>query len=166
MAKRPAWASRPPTNHAGEETSEAGRHPAERGRRRTRQDQDFTSAEAARIKLRTELRIRNERRKPVSSAAPASKGTNAIQSSIQPFDLMSRRHPLSSVGLSDRTRFCSKRSSFGLQRRAGIKPPASLKGEELLLLLRDLAGLLRSLLHCALRLLSLLSFLSHVALLM
>jgi len=42
---------------------------------------------------------------------------------------------------------------------AGIQIKASL------LLLRDLAGLLRSLLHCALRLLSLLSFLSHVALL-
>jgi hypothetical protein len=35
---------------------------------------------------------------------------------------------------------------------------------DLLLLLRDLAGLLRSLLHCALRLLCLLSFLRHVAL--
>src|SRR5205823_11489282 len=37
---------------------------------------------------------------------------------------------------------------------------------DLLLLLGDLAGLLRSLLHCALRLLCLLSFLGHVALLM
>ena len=41
-----------------------------------------------------------------------------------------------------------------------------LKEAKLLLLLRDLAGLLRSLLHCALRLLRLLSFLGHVALLM
>jgi hypothetical protein len=115
MANRraaPAWASRPPTNRAGKEFPGAGCHPAERGRRRTRQDQDFTSAEAARMKLRTEPRIRNERRKPVSSAAPASKGTNAVQSSVQPFDLMSRRHPLSSVGLSDGTRFSSKRIVF------------------------------------------------------
>ena len=41
-----------------------------------------------------------------------------------------------------------------------------LKEAKLLLLLRDLAGLLRSLLHCALRLLRLLRFLGHVALLM
>ena len=41
-----------------------------------------------------------------------------------------------------------------------------LKKRNLLLLLGDLAGLLRSLLHCALRLLCLLSFLGHVALLM
>ena len=60
----------------------------------------------------------------------------------------------------------ARASGVRLQRRAGIKPPASSSGEELLLLLRDLAGLLRSLLHCALRLLSLLRFLSHVALLM
>src|SRR5205823_14594846 len=42
----------------------------------------------------------------------------------------------------------------------------SVKDESLLLLLGDLAGLLRSLLHCALRLLCLLSFLGHIALLM
>ncbi len=39
--------------------------------------------------------VRTERRKLVSSAGPASIGAGRLsQSSIQPFDLMSRRHPL------------------------------------------------------------------------
>jgi len=51
-----------------------------------------------------------------------------------------------------------------------VTSPASSRRQllkrDLLLLLGDPAGLLRSLLHCALRLLRLLRFLGHVALLM
>jgi hypothetical protein len=43
------------------------------------------------------LKIRTERRKPVSSAGPTFGGSKLPQMTIQPFDLMSRRHPLSST---------------------------------------------------------------------
>jgi hypothetical protein len=70
-------------------------------------------------------------------------------------DLMSRRHPLSSTRTFEKALMtCRLSRSRQLQKAK-------------LLLLGDLAGLLRSLLHCALRLLRLLcllSFLGHVAL--
>jgi hypothetical protein len=60
-----------------------------------------------------------------------SKGTNAVQSSIQPFDLMSRRHPLSSAGaFGKRTCSLAKQTvPLELRRRAGIKPPAFSSGD-------------------------------------
>src|SRR3981081_1570320 len=66
----------------------------ERGRRRTRQDQ--ISLGLSPVKLRT-ARIRTERRKLVSSAGPAFRRANSPGNTIQPFDLMSRRHPLSAT---------------------------------------------------------------------
>ena len=64
----------------------------ERGRRRTRQDQISLGLEiAGEI---ADLRIRTERRKLISSAGPVFE---LFERSIQPFDLMSRRHPLSST---------------------------------------------------------------------
>ena len=86
----------------------------------------------------------------------------APQKLIQPFDLMSRRHPLSSVGAL-RIGICSLRSEP--TQRAPMTRRPQMAGDVVrrdLLLLGDLAGLLRSLLHCALRLL--LRFLSHSAL--
>ena len=85
---------------------------------------------------------------------------------------MSRRHPLSSTGPSELDLLREAdwlRETDYLKARVTCRHQAagnSLKDESLLLLLGDLAGLLRSLLHCALRLLCLLSFLGHVALLM
>src|SRR5215470_16202963 len=79
---------------------------------------------------------------------------------------MSRRHPLSSTrARSGDTAFASPPPE-GPRDAPASRTPASSQRRELLLLLGDLAGLLRSLLHCALRLLSLLCLLSHVALLM
>jgi hypothetical protein len=46
-------------------------------------------------KLRT--KIRTERRKLVSSAGPLFSKGRTLENTIQPFDLMSRRHPLSST---------------------------------------------------------------------
>src|ERR1700730_18194728 len=66
----------------------------ERGRRRTRQDQ--ISLGLSPVKLRTE-RIRTERRKLVSSDGPGFRRVKYPGNTIQPFDLMSRRHPLSST---------------------------------------------------------------------
>lgn len=68
----------------------------ERGRRRTRQDQIshggfVTAGEIA------DHEIRTERRKLVSSAGPVFERANSLERTIQPFDLMSRRHPLSST---------------------------------------------------------------------
>jgi hypothetical protein len=68
----------------------------ERGRRRTRQDQISlgtfeTPGEIA------DHEIRTERRKLVSSAGPVFERANSLERTIQPFDLMSRRHPLSSM---------------------------------------------------------------------
>src|SRR5229473_1449901 len=48
------------------------------------------------VKLRT-LKIRTERRKLVSSAGPVFEKSEPFENTIQPFDLMSRRHPLSST---------------------------------------------------------------------
>src|SRR5262245_47251121 len=76
---------------------------------------------------------------------------------------MSRRHPLSSTGA---LRWICL-SAVRQMALATCRPQATgnpLKARGLLLLLGDLAGLLRSLLHCALRLLRLLCLLSHVAL--
>jgi hypothetical protein len=47
------------------------------------------------VKLRT--RIRTERRKLASSAGPVFRKSELFGCTIQPFDLMSRRHPLSST---------------------------------------------------------------------
>jgi hypothetical protein len=41
--------------------------------------------------------IRTERRKLVSSAGPVFQKSELFENTIQPFDLMSRRHPLSST---------------------------------------------------------------------
>jgi len=72
---------------------------------------------------------------------------------------MSRRHPLSSIRALGRNAPHQKRAARPLQRRAGKLPAISVRRD---LLLLDPAGLLRGLLHCALRLL--LRFLSHIAL--
>jgi len=48
------------------------------------------------VKLRTS-EIRTERRKLVSSAGPVFEKSELFENTIQPFDLMSRRHPLSST---------------------------------------------------------------------
>jgi len=42
-------------------------------------------------------KIRTERRKTVSSAGPVFDGSKPFETTIRPFDLMSRRHPLSST---------------------------------------------------------------------
>src|SRR5882724_2101054 len=49
------------------------------------------------VKLRT-AGIHTERRKMFSSAGPVFERANSFEITIQPFDLMSRRHPLSSTG--------------------------------------------------------------------
>ena len=137
--------------------------PGERGRRRTRQDQ-ISLGQRSPVKLRT-LAIRTERRKLISSAGTVFERANSAERSIQPFDLMSRRHPLSSIRAPIKTGFEKQ-----IVHKALDDVPASSRRQFYqardLLLLGDLAGLLRSLLHCALRLLCLLSFLGHVALLM
>ena len=101
----------------------------ERGRRRTRQDQISYRALAP-VKLRVVKDTRTERRKPVSSAGPvlkerASFERTLFRNTIQPFDLMSRRHPLfvdqslqtfirgsCDVPASSRRQFLEKRSYF------------------------------------------------------
>ena len=82
---------------------------------------------------------------------------------VQPFGLMSRRHPLSSTRAAGLNSLREAIRPDGSRDVAGIKSPAIFQASLLLLLL---VGLLRSLLHCALCLLCLLSFLGHVALLM
>jgi hypothetical protein len=72
----------------------------ERGRRRTRQDQisqAIGQLDRWTQEIANRCGIRTERRKPVSSAGPAFGGRELPQITIQPFDLMSRRHPLSST---------------------------------------------------------------------
>ena len=53
------------------------------------------------VKLRVVKDTRTERRKPVSSAGPVFERANSLERSIQPFDLMSRRHPLSPIEPSE-----------------------------------------------------------------
>ena len=88
-----------------------------------------------------------------------------LQMTTRPFDLMSRRHPLSSTRA---VRFNQLRKANCPEGSRDV--PASSRRQffwkRKLLLLLDPAGLPRSLLHCALRFLCLLSFLGHVALLM
>ena len=86
-------------------------------------------------------------------------GSSRPRMTVQPLDLMSRRHPLSSIRALGRNAPHQKRAARPLQRRAGKLPAISVRRD---LLLLDPAGLLRGLLHCALRLL--LRFLSHIAL--
>jgi hypothetical protein len=66
----------------------------ERGRRRTRQDQI-----SPRRKIAGEIAEQNPHRtkKTVSSAGPVFEKSELLENTIQPFDLMSRRHPLSST---------------------------------------------------------------------
>ena len=82
------------------------------------------------MKLRVIKDTRTERRKPVSSAGPVLKERASFESTlfrntIQPFDLMSRRHPLfvdqslqsfirgsCDVPASSRRQFLEKRSYF------------------------------------------------------
>jgi hypothetical protein len=82
------------------------------------------------VKLRVVKDTRTERRKPVSSAGPvlkerASFERTLFRNTIQPFDLMSRRHPLfvdqslqtfilgsCDVPASSRRQFSEKRSYF------------------------------------------------------
>src|SRR5712671_4029385 len=69
--------------------------PGERGRRRTRQDQISLGQEiAGEI---ADLGDPHRTKKLVSSAGPVFERANSAERSIQPFDLMSRRHPLSSI---------------------------------------------------------------------
>jgi hypothetical protein len=82
------------------------------------------------MKLRTELRDPQRTKKTCFLCRTDFRRRERRQGSIQPFDLMSRRHPLSSVGLSEAAASLRGGSSFELQRRAGIKPPASSSGEE------------------------------------
>jgi hypothetical protein len=56
---------------------------------------DFTWAKSA--GEIADLMVRTERRKLVSSAGPVLDKDKPLERSIQPFDLMSRRHPLSST---------------------------------------------------------------------
>src|SRR3954464_6970440 len=77
---------------------------------------------------------------------------------------MSRRHPLCRLELSDFTSALWEQIAKALV-TCRHQVAGNFLRRNLLLLLGDLAGLLRSLLHCALRLLCLLSFLGHVALL-
>ena len=82
---------------------EPGRHSVNEGvgeHVRTR----FHLGKRSPVKLRT-LEIRTERRKLVSSAGPVFERANSPERSIQPFDLMSRRHPLSSIRAPIKTGF-------------------------------------------------------------
>jgi hypothetical protein len=76
----------------------AARH-RERGRRRTRQDQ-ISLGQRLPVKLRISRSAPNEENF-VSSAGPVFARANSFENAIQPFDLMSRRHPLSSTEPSD-----------------------------------------------------------------
>ena len=67
---------------------------AERGRRRTRQDQISWRALGP-MKLRT--RDPHRTKELVPSAGPVFARAGSFERTIQPFDLMSRRHPLSST---------------------------------------------------------------------
>jgi hypothetical protein len=67
----------------------------ERGRRRTRQDQISTGALDPREIA--DLKIRTERRKLVFFCRTGFSKSKLPEMTIQPFDLMSRRHPLSST---------------------------------------------------------------------
>src|SRR6476619_5522838 len=93
------------------------RGPLERGRRRTRQDQISPGTLGPREKLRSLDELRTERRKPVSSAGPVLERANPFQKAIQPFDLMSRRHPLSSTGATP-VRTCLVKRQIDLEAQA------------------------------------------------
>src|SRR3954468_14939416 len=118
---------------------------AERGRRRTRQDQislgQKTAGEIA------DLKIRTVRRKTVSSAGPVFDKSKSFETTIRPFDLMSRRHPLSST----RAVRLNQLRKANCPEGSRDVPASSCRhfSQAKLLLLGDLAGLLRSLLHCA-----------------
>jgi hypothetical protein len=135
--------------------------------RGTRASANTSGSDFTRTKTVGEIadrQIRTVRRKTVSSAGPVFDGSKPFETTIRPFDLMSRRHPLSSTRALRPHQLRKANCSEGSR-----DVPASSRRQffrrELSLLLGDLAGLLRSLLHCALRLLCLLSFLGHVALL-
>jgi hypothetical protein len=73
------------TSRAGSENEGVGEHVRTRFHLRRRSP----------VKLRT--KIRTERRKLVSSAGAVFRQSEPFETTIQPFDLMSRRHPLSST---------------------------------------------------------------------
>jgi hypothetical protein len=85
----------------GRSAAQLRRRRQERGRRRTRQDQiSLGPQDHSGFKTAGKIadhEIRTERRKPVSSAGPVFERANSLERTIQPFDLMSRRHPLSSM---------------------------------------------------------------------
>jgi hypothetical protein len=133
----------------------------ERGRRRTRQDQISLRALGP-DEIADQRSAPNEENLFLLPDRFSKSGLS--ERTIQPFDLMSRRHPLSSTRASWIGISFEKRNVL----QGSCDVPASSRRQflkrKLLLLLGDLAGLLRSLLHCALRLLRLLSFLGHDAL--
>jgi|SRR5882762_3534884 hypothetical protein len=75
----------------------AARH-RERGRRRTRQDQ-ISLGQRLPVKLRTQDPHRTK--KTCFFCRTGFVRANSFENAIQPFDLMSRRHPLSSTEPSD-----------------------------------------------------------------
>src|SRR6202011_2511651 len=103
------------------------------------------------------------RRKPFLLPDRFFEKIEPFETTIQPFDLMSRRHPLSSTRAVFKNLLREQTVLTALV-TCRHQPAGNFLEARLLLLLGDLAGLLRSLLHCALRLLCLLSFLGHVAL--
>jgi hypothetical protein len=68
----------------------------ERGRRRTRQDQISLEAQKTAGEI-ADPKIRTERRKLCFFCRTGFRKSELLERSIQPFDLMSRRHPLSST---------------------------------------------------------------------
>jgi hypothetical protein len=87
---------------------------------------DFTWAFGP-VKLRT--KIRTERRKLASSAGPVFRKSELFGSTIQPFDLMSRRHPLSSTRAAGLKFALTANCLEGSCDVAGVKPPAFFSSE-------------------------------------
>jgi hypothetical protein len=120
------------------------------------------------LKLRTEdpHRIKNRKAEALRSLPNRLPEGQALhEMTVQPFDLMSRRHPLRRPEPALQDRF-KKQTVVGALVTSPAASRRQFSEEGLLLLLGNLLRLLGSLLHCALRcLLRLLSFLGHVALL-
>src|SRR5207245_10082571 len=116
---------------------------------------DSTLARRPPVKLRSPLRRTAPNEENLFLLPDRPLASEPAQENDPTVDLMSRRHPLSSTRTFEKALMtCRLSRSRQLQKAK-------------LLLLGDLASLLRSLLHCALRLLRLLcllSFLGHVAL--
>jgi len=119
---------------------------------------DFTRGQRPKVKLRTQG-IRTERRNLF------------LLPDRFLIEIRSRRWPdvsptPSFVDQSRHIEICGSKLSLRALMTCRRQAAGCCVKRDLLLLLGDLAGLLRSLLHCALRLLCLLGFLSHSALLM